>query len=75
MNKRVTEIYTQIEDLNQELEQIRESCPHTEKEEGNYSWRPGCIHRAWFCMSCGKFLKYVDDPYGMKGAITTASVV
>lgn len=39
------------------LETLQKECPHTERYEGFYSWRPGAIDPAFFCTHCRKMLE------------------
>lgn len=57
MNKRVETLYAVIKDAEEQLEQIRKECPHTETFNGAYQWWDHYITMADICSNCGKALK------------------
>ena len=52
-------MYDKIKKAEDRLREIRSVCPHLNKFEGNYSWRPGAISPAEICSDCGELLKYL----------------
>ena len=56
-NKRVEEIYTKLIELKQELNTIRDNCPHIERYEvENYQWRVASTCPATLCKECDEVI-------------------
>ena len=54
--KRVDEIYDTIQKLKDELNKLRNECPHDSYTVGNYGWAPGHFQLARICDACGEYL-------------------
>jgi hypothetical protein len=54
--------YIEIKIYQERLNILRDICKHEKTEEGNYSWRPGAIHRADICVYCNTPVKFLDIP-------------
>jgi hypothetical protein len=53
---RVKELYKIIKDAEEELAEIRENCPHLDKNIGNYMFKPNRFESGYICDYCGEFL-------------------
>lgn len=71
IKKKVKKIIKQREILWEEMEALQESCEHPSKSIHDYSWRIGCINKAYICDDCQKMLRYVRAP--LMPLITTFS--
>jgi hypothetical protein len=56
MNKRLEEIFNQIEKLEKERDQIRKDCHHTHYHIANYMWRIAHTMTLRICTECGETL-------------------
>ena len=52
------QIYTQIKNAQERLEELRAICKHEKTYEGLYSYRVGSYQTADICEYCGKMIKY-----------------
>ena len=51
-------IYSNIEEGEKRLKELRSMCKHEKTYEGTYSWRVGSYQEAEICEYCGKLIKY-----------------
>ena len=56
MIKRIQEIHKSIEDLNNELEEIRRRCEHENYSEQSFMFAPAYPCTGMICDDCGKYL-------------------
>jgi len=54
LKDRIAHIYIALANLNNELEEIRQKCPHPETRIGLYSYRVGAIHPQRLCTVCDR---------------------
>ena len=54
--KRVTEIYKELETLQEELKDLKKNCSHDSYRIGYFSWRIGCIDTKKLCSHCDEVL-------------------
>lgn len=57
IKQRRDELLLQIESAEKALKELRDSCPHENIIDTNWSWRIGCIDPAEVCDDCGKLIK------------------
>lgn len=60
----VEKCYKQIRETNEELDRLRDLCPHNEVKKEDYMWAPGhIVNNASICQICGKVISTEEGMY------------